>query len=88
MVCCTLSVATAIAIAYFTIQDHCRMAENVLDLQPQLLENLKSFTEILDQKIHLLATDGDEQLAQIAAQVTKQLFDLGEYSILGRQCVL
>lgn len=54
------------------------MADNVLDLQPQLLDSLKSFTEQLDQKIHLLATDGDEQLSQIAAQVTKQLFDLGK----------
>ena len=54
------------------------MADNALDLQPQVLQTLKSFTEALDQKIHLLATDGDEQLSQIAAQVTKQLFDLGE----------
>ena len=60
------------------------MADNVLDLQPQLLDNLKSFTQILDQKIHLLATDGDEQLAEIAARVTKQLFDLGGYSLSGR----
>ena len=54
------------------------MAENALDLQPELLDTLKSLTERLDQKIHLLATDGDEQLSQLAAQVTKQLFDLGQ----------
>jgi hypothetical protein len=48
-----------------------------MELQPAFLESLHGLSKSLDEKVHLLASAGDERLAEIALDVTKQLFDLG-----------
>jgi hypothetical protein len=48
-----------------------------MDLQPSLVESLHGLSKLVDEKVHLLATSGDEKLSEIALEVTKHLFDLG-----------
>lgn len=54
-----------------------------MELQPAFLESLHGLSKSLDEKVHLLASAGDERLAEIALDVTKQLFDLGTCLSLG-----
>jgi hypothetical protein len=51
-----------------------------MDLQPTLVESLQGLSKAVDDKVHLLASSGDEQLSEIALQVTKHLFDLGMFT--------
>lgn len=51
-----------------------------MDLQPSLVESLHGLSKAIDEKVHLLATSGDEQLSEIALEVTKHLFDLGTFT--------
>ena len=50
-----------------------------MDLQPSLVKSLHGLSKAIDEKVHLLATSGDEQLSEIALEVTKHLFDLGTF---------
>lgn len=51
-----------------------------MDLQPSLVESLHGLSKAIDEKVYLLATSGDENLSEIALEVTKHLFDLGTFT--------
>lgn len=59
------------------LQHHTSRTVATMDLQPALIESLNGLSKSLDDKVHLLASTGDGRLAEIALDVTKQLFDLG-----------
>lgn len=57
-----------------------------MDLQPSLVESLHGLSKAIDEKVHLLATSGDEKLSEIALEVTKHLFDLGTFIKVSLGC--
>ena len=48
-----------------------------MELQASLVESLHGLSKVIDEKVHLLASKGDESLSELALEVTKHLFDLG-----------
>ena len=58
------------------------MAVDTAVLSAPLPESLRRLNDELQEKTHLLASSGDPQLAQVALDATKDIFDLGEMSLL------
>lgn len=57
------------------------MTDDALVFQDHLVNSFADVKSELEKKVHLLATDGDERLARVALELTKQLFDLGKFRI-------
>lgn len=51
--------------------------ESPFDMTASTLQALDSLSNGIEQKIHLLASTGDEELAKLALAATKQIFDMG-----------
>jgi hypothetical protein len=48
-----------------------------MELQTPLLDSLHGLSKAIDEKVHLLASKGDQTLSELALEVTKHLLDLG-----------